>query len=521
MKRLYAVVLALFVCTLVVAGILASGAYSVVAPVQASPMGMQTGSSKAEFAANDLMQEIKKVLPRVSPRSAMCILCHAKVTPGIVAAWLHSKHAQVTVREAWSKPPLEREISSLPPKEFQDYVVGCYECHGLNPDIHPDTFDHFGQRVHVIVTPNDCKVCHAAEVDQYQRSTKAHAYYNLVKNPVYMMLVKAANLVGKEAGGEAAMNVTCFKCHGTKVTVVGWITVKWQNVVIKVPKLSGWPNHGVGRVNPDGSLGSCEACHPAHSFSIAVARSPYTCAQCHLEPDVPGFNVWMENKMGNIWLVEHKQYNLTHVPWVVGVDFRVPSCAACHFSLLVDPQGNVIVHRTHNVDERIYVRLFGAYAHPTPKHGATWKIVNADGLPLPYTLDGRFATEYLISPEEQKARKETLMRICKACHVTTFVENHFKELDKIIEETNKAMRYITSLLLKAYKKKLADPSYLFDEHIERMWLEAWLFYANSIRYGTAMAGPDYTTFKLGWYKLSDLAYQMEDYMKFLEKARGS
>jgi len=47
---------------------------------------------------------------------------------------------------------------------------------------------------------------------------------------------------------------------------------------------------------------------------------------------------------------------------------------------------------------------------------------------------------------------------------------------------------------------------VLDEHIERMWLEAWLFYANSIRYGAAMAGLDYTTFKLGWYKLSDLAY---------------
>jgi len=30
------------------------------------------------------------------------------------------------------------------------------------------------------------------------------------------------------------------------------------------------------------------ACHPRHGFSIEVARKPYTCSQCHLEPDVPG-----------------------------------------------------------------------------------------------------------------------------------------------------------------------------------------------------------------------------------------
>ena len=157
--------------------------------------------------------------------------------------------------------------------------------------------------------------------------------------------------------------------------------------------------------------------------------------------------------------------------------------------------------------------------HRDSRDGATWKIKNGDGLPLPYTLDGKFASQYLISPDEQQARKEALMKICKTCHVTTWVENHFKELDKMVEETNRAMKRVTSMLLEAYKKKLADPSNLFDEHIEHVWLEAWLFYANSIRYATAMSGPDYTAFKLGWYKLIDLIYQMEDYMQFLEKLK--
>jgi len=30
-----------------------------------------------------------------------------------------------------------------------------------------------------------------------------------------------------------------------------------------------WPNTGIGRVNPDGSAGSCSACHTRHRFSKA------------------------------------------------------------------------------------------------------------------------------------------------------------------------------------------------------------------------------------------------------------
>ena len=71
---------------------------------------------------------------------------------------------------------------------------------------------------------------------------------------------------------------------------------------IDVPDLANWPNQGVGRINPDGSLGACTSCHPRHSFSIEVARKPYTCSQCHLEPYVPAFEVYKESKHGNIFL---------------------------------------------------------------------------------------------------------------------------------------------------------------------------------------------------------------------------
>lgn len=42
-------------------------------------------------------------------------------------------------------------------------AVGCYECHGLNPGQHQDNFEHFGFRINVVVSPNDCRVCHEEE----------------------------------------------------------------------------------------------------------------------------------------------------------------------------------------------------------------------------------------------------------------------------------------------------------------------------------------------------------------------
>ena len=35
-----------------------------------------------------------------------------------------------------------------------------------------------------------------------------------------------------------------------------------------------WPNSGIGRINLDGSLGTCAACHSRHRFSLAMARRP-------------------------------------------------------------------------------------------------------------------------------------------------------------------------------------------------------------------------------------------------------
>ncbi|HIE23469.1 MAG TPA: hypothetical protein EYP68_04490 [Candidatus Korarchaeota archaeon] len=93
----------------------------------------------------------------------------------------------------------------------------------------------------------------------------------------------------------------CMQCHGS--------IVKVESTDAKVPDLSGWSNVGVGRMNPDGSLGSCSSCHTRHKFSVAEARDPESCGQCHLGPDHPQIEIYLESKHGNIYSAEGSEWN--------------------------------------------------------------------------------------------------------------------------------------------------------------------------------------------------------------------
>ena len=81
--------------------------------------------------------------------------------------------------------------------------------------------------INVIVSPNDCKICHSVEVDQYSVSKKAHALGNLQQNPLYHTFGEAITSVNEIKDGkiislnssEHTKAETCYACHGTVVTV--------------------------------------------------------------------------------------------------------------------------------------------------------------------------------------------------------------------------------------------------------------------------------------------------------------
>ena len=84
----------------------------------------------------------------VSKAGKACLECHGSSTPGIVEQWQSSAHAKSG--------------------------VDCYTCHQAAAG-DPATFDHYGYKIAVIVTPNYCGRCHATEVKQFEKSHHAAA----------------------------------------------------------------------------------------------------------------------------------------------------------------------------------------------------------------------------------------------------------------------------------------------------------------------------------------------------------
>jgi hypothetical protein len=466
----------------------------------------------------------------VSDATDACLICHTSVTPGIVADWQRSRHSSVTPQQAIQREQLYRRVSATEiPDSLATVVVGCAECHMMNADTHEDTFDHSDYPVHTVVTPADCNTCHPDERAQYSMNLMSHAHVNLVENPTYEMLIKSINGVMSWTGDSLVQHgadslsddQSCLFCHGTNVTVAGLVERETAFGTMTFPDLTGWPNRGVGRLNPDGSMGACTPCHPRHEFAIEVARQPYTCSECHKGPDVPAYKIYSVSKHGNIFSSQKSTYTMDTIPWTIGKDFNAPTCAVCHISLVEDTEGEIVARRTHQMNDRLYTRLFGLpYAHPHPRSPNTTSITNAEGLHLPTNLDGTPVSDALIDEETQAERKATMQQVCKTCHSDQWVTKHFEVLDAVVSATNKRTLSATQILQTAWSEGIVDGPGAgdspFNDGLEKLWVEQWLFYANSVRLSAAMAGADYGVFENGRWHLAHNLQDMYDRLRLLK-----
>lgn len=474
--------------------------------------------------------------PPLSEATEGCLMCHEALHPGIVEGWRAGRHAAITPGQAMEAEGLALKVSSTDvPEELRGVAVGCAECHNLRADAHADTFDHNGKRVHVVVTPDDCAVCHATEVKQYSRNIMSHARANLVDNPVYQMLQRSILGTPSRAHGgielaaedDATAAEACSYCHGTKLEVTGTEVRETDIGELEFPVIAGWPNQGSGRANPDGSLGSCTACHTRHVFSMAMARKPHTCKECHVGPDVPAYKVYSASKHGNIYESLGHGWNFDSTPWTIGEDFTAPTCAVCHMSLVTQTDGQVVNERSHEMKDRLSWRIFGLiYAHPQPKSPDTTIIRNKDGLPLPTAFDGTPAAEFLLGAEERQAHTKTMQATCLACHGTSWVEGHWRRYENTIETTNASILTATTIMGDVWGEGLASgvaaDASPFDESVERRWSDAWLFYANTVRFASAMAGGgDYGVFANGRYELSKAVADLHDWLEHRRAVAGA
>ncbi len=424
----------------------------------------------------------------------LCIACHYKQTPNIVKDWEKSKHGK--------------------------YGVTCSVCHEAKEG--EFGLEHHGYKVSPVVSPKKCAECHKYEYETFSKSKHAFAAVNGPLSPWWKaMLEKGLNPLDPETAKqnpprEFVRNVTtplfptggvlkkigllddlnrenqvlgCMECHGSYVYYDG-------------EKLRGWPNLGIGRVNPDGSLGSCSSCHSPHKFSIKEARMPETCGKCHLGPDHPQIEQYLKNTYHGVrYKAESKNWNWEARPWKVGVDFSAPTCSVCHMGGIADASGKVIVPSTHDVGAMLKWETqgpFNFYQSSNPN-----KVIG-------FTPDKELAEQ----------NRERMKKICQACHSPRWVDQYFESYEKVLEDYNKTAKYAKSLLDKMYEEGLIDPSNKLDEFPEQMWYYIWHHDGRIWRFGAAMMSPDYAHWEGAVESILDHLARMIDWYETQKKLRG-
>ncbi len=402
-----------------------------------------------------------EVLAESSEKTQQCLECHATDNAALYGQWGSSKHYRAD--------------------------VGCYECHAAakgEPDVLRDGI-HDDFVIATLVSPKDCSKCHPGEVDEFINSH--HAKAGFIMGSLDNMLaevVEGNNDFVSPAfpNGVSAVAVNgCWQCHGSEIKV--------DPDTGKLDPAT-WPNSGMGRINPDGSTGSCSACHPRHSFSVALARQPGNCGKCHMGPDHPQKEVYEESKHGIAYRANKGKMNLDNEKWIVGEDYSAaPTCATCHMSATGDQPVS------HNIGLRIKWNNRPPHSIESHKTDARWNLESAN-----------------ISGDQ---RRENMRGVCITCHQMGMVDNFFMQYEGIIDlYENKFAKPGEKLYKLATAVLKTNPQYAkFAQMIDFTWFELWHHEGRRTRHAASMMAPDYTH----WHGTYDLAKHF--YGKFIPELR--
>ncbi|MBI1900848.1 MAG: hydroxylamine oxidoreductase [Planctomycetia bacterium] len=415
--------------------------------------------------------------------SKRCVECHGIESPGIIDHWKGSTHAAKG--------------------------VGCVECHQAESD-DADAFTHYGALIATVVTPRDCGRCHKLESEEFVASHHAkggqilHSLDNFLAETVegsrtpFNPHSPTPHMEIKEVNGMASAFTGCQQCHGSKVAFQakdgGMVNVDDlkpdkngkptnKDALARIVKngdgrplfaASTWPNTGIGRLNLDGSLGSCSACHSRHDFSPRRARQPENCGKCHLGPDHPQKEIYEESKHGVAYRDLREHMNLDAKDWVLGKDYsQAPTCATCHMSGHTRNGGKV----THNAGDRI-----------------SWT--------------NRPAVSKLLTTETEtwEARRQRMKDVCRHCHTGDYVNAFYKQYDDFVVLYNEKFAKPGEAIVEELKKQGLITATQFDEEIEWTWFYLWHHEGRRARHGASMMAPDYAHWH-GMYEVAERFYK--------------
>lgn len=402
------------------------------------------------------------MLTELSAESRACIECHKMQSPVIYEQWGDSKHFRGN--------------------------IGCFECHKAERE-EIDAFDHYGQVISTIVSPKDCARCHEKEVEEFVAShhSKAGRILGSLDNVLAEVVEGNKGFVTPmfPMGVSAAAVNGCWQCHGSEVKVMpdGRLDP------------ATWPNTGIGRINPDGSEGSCSACHSRHAFSVEQVRNPENCGKCHMGPDHPQIEIYNESKHGVAFRANIDKMNMDSPKWIVGEDYSAaPTCATCHMSATKDQPV------THDVGMRI-----------------SWN--NRPAISVrPEVADAKLGLPG--KDVSWEVRRANMQNVCINCHNQNYVDAFYIQYDSIIDLYHEKFAEPGLALMEAAKPLMKPVA--FGNKIDWTWFEIWHHEGRRARHGASMMGPDIThwhgTYEVAKHFYSKLIPELEE---LVEKGRAS
>ncbi len=329
--------------------------------------------------------------------------------------------------------------------------IGCYDCHEAKEgDWDEFTCPESNYRVAKHPTPKDCDECHEDQVAEFANSK--HAVGQV------MMALKGPDRNVFEP--TIATKHGCEQCHQ------------------------------IGNYWPDQSVGECDACHSKHRFDIAQARHSETCGECHIGPDHPHIEIYLESKHGNLYSTFANEFEWDY-PTGDPVPFSAPTCATCHMSATLNDD-----HFTHNVSDRLTWESQAPFSVRTQEFwgGITWQ-----------------------------KKRERMEGVCLQCHSNSFVDRYLLTADLVNLQYNEIWKTTMDWMKKlrqnnALKTDVLEfegnvltawPKEGYDEEMEHVSYRNWHHEGRRFRHGAEMMGADYTQWHGIWELQENLAKIIE------------
>jgi hypothetical protein len=328
--------------------------------------------------------------------------------------------------------------------------VTCLDCH--QPAAGQEKKEHNGFVVTVHMTAGNCRSCHEQVYQQFMRSRHAA--------PSWAAVVGEKGLTVEQVDFAEKYNPGYVKRPANALALLEGTSA-----------ISGGCGqcHAIGKPNEDGTIGNCTVCHTRHTSSVAIARRPATCGQCHMGPDHSQIEIYEESRHGILFAAQERQLNLDADPKSLTTrDMFVPTCATCHMS------GINGLGVTHNPGERLSYYLADAISKQRPN--------------------------YLQAQTNMK-------QICNQCHAKSGIECGYTQAEDVLKSTNEKVQKAQDLVAGLRKEGILGPE-PYKKPIDFLVFDLWHYDGRTSKHGAFMGGADFVQWH-GNYELLKKQVQLE------------